>query len=64
MFAPTWKVTINGSEEAFFYALAAKPQYLNLNENNFIQTTSEEFEKIMDGNDQNVITNANKNSDE
>ncbi|UOR10799.1 two-component system regulatory protein YycI [Halobacillus amylolyticus] len=64
LFAPTWKVTINGSEDAFFYALAAKPQYLNLSESNFIQTTLEEFEKTMDSNEQNIFTNNEENSDE
>ncbi|MFD2923814.1 two-component system regulatory protein YycI [Halobacillus naozhouensis] len=64
LFAPVWKVTINGNEDAFYSALAAKPIYLQLDENEFIQKTINGFEEIKSGSNQNVMTNKGENTEE
>ncbi|WP_176142475.1 two-component system regulatory protein YycI [Halobacillus hunanensis] len=64
LFAPVWKVTINGNDDAFYSALAAKPIYLQLDENEFIQKTMNGFEEIKSKNSQSVITNKGENTEE
>ncbi|WP_082232025.1 two-component system regulatory protein YycI [Halobacillus massiliensis] len=57
VFAPTWKVTVNGEEDHFVNALAVEGQILKIDEENFIQKTMESFQEIIDENEEDVVSN-------
>ncbi|MCP3026997.1 two-component system regulatory protein YycI [Halobacillus sp. A5] len=67
VFAPIWKVTINGEEDLFLNAVTGEGQVLDLEEDEFISDTLEYFQETISSNRQDVINNEEEeeeNSDE
>ncbi|WP_173918136.1 two-component system regulatory protein YycI [Halobacillus sp. Marseille-Q1614] len=63
VFAPTWKVTVNGQEDHFVNALAVEGQILSIEEERFIRDTMQSFQEIIDENEQDVFSNQETDTD-
>ncbi|MFC7319861.1 two-component system regulatory protein YycI [Halobacillus campisalis] len=57
VFAPIWKITVNGEEDLFVNAVTGEGRMLDIDEDEFIQATSEYFMELMSENSEGVISN-------
>ncbi|GGF17796.1 hypothetical protein GCM10010954_15690 [Halobacillus andaensis] len=63
VFAPIWKITVNDEEDLFLNAVTGDGQLLDLDEDEFIDDTSEYFEETIAENNQDVFTNEEDEED-
>ncbi|MCP3032160.1 two-component system regulatory protein YycI [Halobacillus sp. A1] len=64
VFAPIWKITVNGEEDLFVNAVTGEGRMLDIDEDEFIEATTEYFMDVMDENGEDIITNEEADEEE